>query len=262
MSEPSFTGEALREFSGCDIQPLEFGLFMERMLDRLEARERPLLVGHHNLHSLYLVHRDADVRRFYSHCEACYIDGMGALWLLRAAGMKNPGARRFSLMDKLPSLLSMAQERDLRIFYLGSSEECIRRGQAWIGERWPQLSFRLHHGYLNASDNVLDSINAFGPDLLFVGMGMPRQERWIVEHLEALKAGIVLQAGGSLDYYTGLQVRPPETWSRIGLGWLHRLLNDPGRLWRRYLITPFGLLRPAARLRSRLGRPVAKDPER
>jgi N-acetylglucosaminyldiphosphoundecaprenol N-acetyl-beta-D-mannosaminyltransferase len=254
MTEARLGGRAVREFAGCDLQPLDFQPFMEFVLDQRLRRQAPLVVGHHNLHSLYWYHRDTDVARFYAGCQACYLDGMGALWLFRAAGLTGSKIKRFSLMDRFPALLTLAEQRGLRVFYLGGSEHGVRLAADWISEAWPRLRFRLHHGYLETAGEVVDSINAFRPDLLLVGMGMPRQERWIMDHAGGLRAGIVMQAGGTLDYYTGLQARPPERWSRIGLGWLHRLLHDPRRLWRRYLVTPFALLRPALRLRRSLSK--------
>jgi N-acetylglucosaminyldiphosphoundecaprenol N-acetyl-beta-D-mannosaminyltransferase len=75
-------------------------------------------------------------------------------------------------------------------------------------------------------------------------MGMPRQERWINQHLEQLDVGLVTQAGATLDYYAGAQAMPPPWLSRYGFAWLYRLIHDPRRLWRRYLVEPWGLVRP------------------
>jgi len=249
MTDNAFCTPAMREFAGCDLSTLDATTFFDRLARRLEAGERSLLVGHHNLHSLYLYHRHRDVRAFYRDCDDCYVDGVGVLWLLRAAGLDIRSASRFSLMDCLPEVLDLARRNGLRVFYLGGSREAVHRAGGWLGRRWPGLEVRLHHGYVRDEPGLIDRINAFSPDLLLVGMGMPTQERWILEHRASLEAGAILQAGGTLDYYTGLQVRPPQQWSRLGLAWLYRLLHDPRRLWHRYLVTPWSLLRPAWRLR-------------
>lgn len=252
MADPRLQGPAVQSFAGCAIHPEELGALLDRVTPRLWAGEQRLLVGHHNLHSLYLYHRNPSVTAFYQQCTACYVDGVPVLWLLRAAGLELRDGQRFSFMDNLPELFAQAQARGLRVFYLGGRETSIRTAQNWVAEEWPDLVIGWHHGYFKDSPAVVAAINAFQPDLLLVGMGMPRQEQWILQYLEQLQVGAVLQAGGTVDYYTGAQARPPAQLSRLGLGWLYRLLHDPRRLWRRYLVTPWTLILPWLRLRRAL----------
>ena len=120
----------------------------------------------------------------------------------------------------------------------------VHSGRALINRLFPALRIHLQHGYGADQAQVVNTINALRPDILLVGMGMPLQERWLVEHLDQLDVGFATQAGSTLDYYAGAQARPPRWMSRIGLFWLYRLLNDPRRLWRRYLVEPWSLLRP------------------
>lgn len=254
MSDSVFASAPIREFAGCRLDPLPARAFFERVLDRMTTgqKRRPLLIGAHNLYSLYLYHHDATMAEFYGHCDDCYIDGQAVLWLLRISGCDTRNAHRFSLMDCLPQLLHLACERALRVTYIGGAREAVDRGRDWVAETWPNLAMRLHHGFFEDDSAMVDAINEFEPDLLIVGMGMPKQEAWIVDHRSSLRVGAIFQAGGTLDYYTGLQARPPGRLSRLGLAWLYRLVHDPRRLWRRYLITPWSLLGPAYRLRRSL----------
>ena len=252
MVECTLEDEAIREFAGCSLTWLDAPAFFNHLIDRVQSGDRSLLIGHHNLHSLYLYQRRAEVARFYRECDDCYVDGMGAVWLLRMGGVSTRSIHRFSLMDFLPELLDIAQKNGLRIFYLGSSEQAVRRAKPWLSGRWPKLEIALHHGYVEDRADLAERINDFSPDLLLVGMGMPVQERWIMEHRSRLKVGAILQSGGTLDYFTGLQAKPPKGWSRLGLAWLYRLLRDPARLWHRYLVTPWALIGPTCRLRRSL----------
>lgn len=252
MTDPALSSPALQAFAGCSIQPRSLSSLFEQLTSRLATGVHGNLIGHHNLHSLYMVQKNATVARFYRDCCECYIDGMGALWLLRAAGIDTRGAQRFSLMDCLPDLLTLAEQQAMRVFYLGGSATSIERARNWIEASWPGLAVALEDGYDAENSAVLAHINAFAPDLLLVGMGMPRQEAWILQHREVLKAGVILQAGGTLDYYSGEQARPPAAWSRCGLAWLYRLIHNPRRLWRRYLVTPWSLVSPLYRLRRAL----------
>jgi N-acetylglucosaminyldiphosphoundecaprenol N-acetyl-beta-D-mannosaminyltransferase len=250
--DSALAGSALRNFAGCALQPLPLDAFLEAMLPKLADERQPLLVGCHNLFSLHLYHREPDMAAFYRQCDFCYVDGVPVLWLLLAARFDTRGAQRFSLMDCLPELFGAAQARGLRVFYLGSEETAIQRAQCWVANEWPELEIAWQHGYCGDDVEVVAAINAFRPQLLLVGMGMPRQEQWILRHRAQLRAGAIFQAGGTLDYYTGLQSRPPAKLSQLGLGWLYRLLHNPKRLWRRYLLTPWTLLRPTLRLRWEL----------
>lgn len=88
----------------------------------------------------------------------------------------------------------------------------------------------------------MDHFKELRPDLLLVGMGMPRQECWLLDNLELLDVGCATQAGATLDYYAGTQGQPSYWVSRAGFAWLYRLSKDPARLWRRYLVEPWILL--------------------
>jgi N-acetylglucosaminyldiphosphoundecaprenol N-acetyl-beta-D-mannosaminyltransferase len=261
MTDPRLSGNPITSLTGCSLNPVDWRTLLAQAglqsdTSGVGPREGgACLIGHHNLHSLYLAQRDRDVRRFYESCDLCYVDGMGVLWLLRAAGLDMRGAERFSLMDCLPDLLTYLETAGLSVFYLGASPDSIRTADRWISAGWPQLTYALHHGYLGTEEldaSAKEHINAMQPDVLLVGMGMPRQEAWILRHRDTLMAGAILQAGGTLDYYTGTQARPPRAISRLGLAWLYRLLHSPRRLGHRYLITPWSLLAPVWRLRRRL----------
>ncbi len=239
--------DANQPYFGTRVHPQTFEQWVEGIARVRESGQRRWLSGHHNLHSLYQLPRDTDVRRFYARCDDCYIDGMPVLLLLRAFGVRTNTAQRFSLMDHFLDLLHLAEQRQWSVFYLGASESVVAAGSALIARRFPALRIQLHHGYCSDSAALVRAINAQRPDVLLVGMGMPRQERWLLEHLDALDVGVATQAGATLDYYTGAQARPPLWLSRLGLAWLYRLAHDPARLWRRYLLEPWSLLPPTLR---------------
>lgn len=116
------------------------------------------------------------------------------------------------------------------------------------------------HGYFDlssveANQQIIAEINAWQTDLLLVGMGMPRQEHWVLDHRSELQAWCILPVGAALDYVAGAIPTPPRFMSRIGLEWLARLVAEPRRLWRRYLLEPLALVRfVGVDLRSMLDR--------
>ncbi len=92
---------------------------------------------------------------------------------------------------------------------------------------------------------MLDEIAGFDPDVLMVGMGMPLQEIWTLENRSALARGVILTVGAAFDYEADAQKTPPRWTGRLGVEWLARLIDQPGRLGYRYLVEPWWLLGPA-----------------
>ncbi|MEQ8262176.1 WecB/TagA/CpsF family glycosyltransferase [Pseudohaliea sp.] len=247
---------AARDFFGTTLTPFPESE-LPAMIERCRAaKSGAAIIGHHNLHSLYRRHKEAPVARFYEACDYCYVDGVPVLWLLRALGIREPAAR-FSLMDCLPSLLGKAEQRGWRLCYLGSTPAVVERARAWAARQWPALQLTLVDGYREDGD-AFAAVEDARPDVLLVGMGMPKQEAWIMAHAQRLPHCVILQAGGTLDYYTGAQARPPALLSRLGLAGLYRLLRNPRRLWRRYLLEPWSLVAPILEFRRRLCRSGAE----
>ncbi|HBO13427.1 MAG TPA: glycosyltransferase [Halieaceae bacterium] len=243
---------AARAFFGTTLTPFPLDDLPAIIEGCLAASDGAAIIGHHNLHSLYLRHKQERVARFYQACDYCYVDGVPVLWLLRALGIRKPAAR-FSLMDCLPSLLGAAERKGWRVCYLGSTAAVVERARVWAARHWPALAITLVDGY-RSDEDAIAAVKDARPDVLLVGMGMPKQEDWILAHARQLPPCVILQAGGTLDYYTGAQARPPALLSRLGLGGLYRLLRDPRRLWRRYLLEPWSLVAPVLELRRGLRR--------
>jgi N-acetylglucosaminyldiphosphoundecaprenol N-acetyl-beta-D-mannosaminyltransferase len=224
-------------------------LTLRDLLDLLEmatATQDKYLVLHHNLHSIYLYHTVADIKSLYSHAFCVYIDGIPVVWLSKFAGLPARLEHRVTLLDSFQTVLGKAEVCGWRVFYLGSRPRAIARGLAMIRKQFPQLTISGHHGYFSKTnsecDDVISKINDFGPDILFVGMGMPIQERWLYTHLSRLNARVILTCGATLDYITGEAYRPPSWVGPLGLYGVFRLLAAPERLWRRYLVEPIALI--------------------
>lgn len=247
----SDTSAARRQFFGCDLSPVRFEQWIQTLNDHISGGEKRVIVAHHNLHSLYLLRHSEKVKIFYEQCRSCYVDGLPVCWINTIAGKPTLPTCRFSLMDKFPDLLNCAQEREWRVFYLGSSEEVVELSSQRFRHQFPALDFQFCSGYFEDSPAIVERINSFQPDLLLVGMGMPRQEEWILENIAQLEVSVVMQSGGTLDFFGGEQARPPAWVSKIGLAWLYRLMSSPRRLGKRYLIEPWTLILPSLRLALR-----------
>lgn len=166
------------------------------------------------------------------------IDGMGIVLGLRLAGIK--GAERVAGIDLMMELLARCAKEGFRPYFLGATPEVVARAADVATERFPGLRFAgIRDGYFDAAEepSVVEAIRASGADCLFVGMPTPRKERFLAQYRDALDVPFIMGVGGSFDVLAGKVERAPPWMQRTGLEWLHRLLQEPGRMWRRYAST-------------------------
>jgi N-acetylglucosaminyldiphosphoundecaprenol N-acetyl-beta-D-mannosaminyltransferase len=233
-------------FLGVKVHAVTMPELNDRMRRAIETRQK-MIVANHNTHSVYLYHHDERMRSLYEHASLCHVDGMALIFIAKVVGKPLERRNRITYVDWLPQLMAEANRNCWRIFYLGSKPDVLAEGVRRLRTSYPDVVIESHHGYFDPSSTssealkVVGRINGFKPDLLMVGMGMPRQEHWILDHFEVLDVSGILCAGACLDYVAGHVPTPPRWMGRIGLEWLHRLANDPRRLWRRYLIEPWYL---------------------
>jgi N-acetylglucosaminyldiphosphoundecaprenol N-acetyl-beta-D-mannosaminyltransferase len=224
---------------------------LNRLITQAVADKRKTIIANHNLHSVYLFRRLEKMRSFFRRADYIHIDGMPLVFWARLMGLKLKPNNRITYVDWIRPLLSQAAQEQWRVFYLGSRPGIAEKALQIIKGEFPELDLQCHHGYfeVNGSSNqeVLNRIGAFRPHLLLVGMGMPRQEYWILDNDRDLAANAILTVGACFDYLTGAVATPPRWLGRLGLEWTHRLVHDPRRLWKRYLLEPWFLLPLAIR---------------
>lgn len=190
-----------------------------------------------NAHCLNVAEADADYRLAVASADLVFADGIG----VRLAGWLTgqPIHDNVNGTDLFPRLARACAERRLSIFLLGAApgvaDEVARRMQ----EAVPGLRIAgVRDGFFAASEagTVIEDINASGADVLLVAMGVPLQETWIAEHAAELSVPVRIGVGGLFDFYSGNIPRAPLAWRRAGLEWVWRLCQEPGRMWRRYLL--------------------------
>ena len=223
------------------------------------------LIAHHNLHSLRLVQDDPALREFFQRADYVHIDGMPLVGLGRMFGHPLDRSHRVTYVDWLPPLMRLASEQAWRVFYLGGKPGIADAGAQLFREQNPGIEIATRHGYFDASRDSTDTleviaqINRFDPHVLMVGMGMPRQEHWIGDNRQQIRAPVILPAGASFDYFAGAIPTPPRWSGQVGLEWLFRLISEPRRLGHRYLVEPWFIAPLVAReLMGRLATRGAK----
>jgi N-acetylglucosaminyldiphosphoundecaprenol N-acetyl-beta-D-mannosaminyltransferase len=241
--------------AGCRINAVTADEWVGIVAGAIATRERRILVGQ-NLHSAYLLQRDASLRRLQEMATVVRIDGLPLVFFARVLGYPVGRRHRSGFMDLIDPLLSRASEEGWAVFYLGSRPAVAEEAIHTLRARYPGVTFAWEHGYFDPHDEddnarVIDAVNASEADLLIVGMGMPRQERWMLENHEELRPPAIVASGAAMDFVAGATPSSPRWLSRLGLEWLVRLANEPRRLTFRYLVEPWFVLAAFSRQLAR-----------
>jgi N-acetylglucosaminyldiphosphoundecaprenol N-acetyl-beta-D-mannosaminyltransferase len=190
-----------------------------------------------NAHCANIACRDERYQEALAQAELVLADGSGVLSGARLLGL--PIKHNLNGTDLGPKLCARAAQEGRSVFLLGGEPGVAEQAAAQLLIRCPGLHIvGIQHGFFSAEEEaaVIAHINAARPDLLFVAMGVPRQELWITRHWEKLDVGTALAVGALFDFLAERFKRAPVWMRRLGVEWVFRLIQEPGRLWRRYLI--------------------------
>ena len=142
--------------------------------------------------------------------------------------------------DFIPLVIEMADKHDYKVYLLGTSDEVLDKAKSNLKSKYPNLNIvGSHNGFFSKEEevNLINDINQKEADILIVGMGVPLQEIWIQENKDKLTSVNLLIAGGAIiDFISGTVKRAPSIWRKLRVEWAFRLLQEPKRLAKRYLI--------------------------
>ncbi len=228
------------------------------LIESMVASRRPHLMVVVNASKLVLASKDPELGRLIAAADMVTADGMSVVWGARLLGTRLPG--RVTGIDTMETLVARAAQRGWRVFFLGAKQAALDGAIAVLKARHPELIVAgSHDGYFAGREpEIVAMVADSHPDLLFVAMGSPAQERFLAANLLEMSVPFSLGVGGSFDHVAGISRRAPVWMQRAGLEWLYRLASEPRRLWRRYLIgnTLFAiLLWRERRARSGVGPP-------
>lgn len=225
-------------FLGVGISRVDRADVIRFVVENATARRRAL-VNNVNVHAMNLAHRNARFAAVLNESDVVFCDGFGVKLAAGLAGIRL--GERMTPPDWIDELFEACVQRGLSLFFLGDEERVAAAFAAEVARRHPHLRIAgWHQGFFDVEGEenrrVLDLINASKPDVIVTGMGMPRQELWAHDNLQALDAGVVVAAGGLLRMYIGLVRRCPRWLSRHCLEWAWRLAQEPRRLFARYVL--------------------------
>lgn len=222
------------------IECLGYSVYSENILPSSMSKEK-IVINTINPHCYCEAKKDSLYKRALKNSDILIPDGIGIVWAIKT--LRHQKIKRFSGSDLHLSLLKKLNEVGGKVFYMGSSDSTLKMIYEKIKKEYPNISVGSYSPpykpVFTDKENIqiIDSINEFNPDVLFVGMTAPKQEKWVYEHKDHINANVIASVGAVFDFYAGTIKRPGTFWINLGLEWLPRLVREPKRLWQRNLIS-------------------------
>ena len=203
-----------------------------------------ILINTINQYSYCMAEMDAEFKQSLMESDILLPDGIAMA--VASKLLKGKKIKKIAGADLHHFLLNKLNQTGGSCFYLGSSDETLRKIKERLAVEFPNISADVYSPpykpEFTLSDNaqMLKMVNGFNPDVLFVGMTAPKQEKWAYAHKNAVDARMICSIGAVFDFYAGTTNRPHKIWINFGLEWLGRLIREPKRMWKRYIY--YGLI--------------------
>lgn len=211
------------------------------IVENFVAERLPRIVVTPNVDHLIKTREDKEFRRIYEAADLSVPDGVPLLWAARFLG--TPLIERVNGTDLFEALCERAAARGYRVFFLGAAPGVAAAAAQKLTERHPRLqvvgTYSPPFDFFNSiteNEKIETMIRAAQPDILFVGLGAPKQEKWISRHMHKMQVPVNVGIGASFEYVAGITARAPRWMQRAGLEWLYRIAENPSRYWQRYIV--------------------------
>ncbi len=210
-------------------------------LDQIGSTGKKQIVNTINPHSYCVARKDAVFKKALLESTILLPDGIGIV--IAAKFLKGKRIQKIAGADLHQFCLDKANSEGKRVFYLGASQNTLNKIKERLSKEYPNLIVDSYSPPYKPSFSeaenleMIQKVNAFTPDFLFVGMTAPKQEKWVFEHQDKLQSGVICSIGAVFDFYAGTVKRPHPFWIKIGLEWFVRFIKEPKRLARRNLIS-------------------------
>jgi len=228
-----------------------------RICEEHIAERNSLLLSVVNVAKLVNCRKDAELRKSIMEADMILADGLPIVWLSRLIG--DPLPERLAGIDIMYRLLERASQNNYGVYFLGAEKAIIQRVVQTVKQRYSGLRIAGYRdGYFGESESkeVAEEVRNSSADILLVAMSSPKKENFLRDWRRFMNVPVCHGVGGSFDILGGAIKRAPFWVQRCGLEWLYRLIQEPRRMWKRYLVTNtiFIKLSLGAILRARLGK--------
>jgi N-acetylglucosaminyldiphosphoundecaprenol N-acetyl-beta-D-mannosaminyltransferase len=222
---------------GCPITRLNLDGFVTR-IDEFITSRKSHYVAVVNAAKLVKMRSDKELEQSVLAADLIGADGVPVVWVSRLFGIPLPG--RVNGTDLMYELLKKGDEKRYRIFFFGAQQRVLDRVLEVVRKDYPGVQIvGSHHGYFATHEEpgIVEKIRMAKPDILLIAFGTPKKELWVKRYLRAMEVPVIHGVGGSFDVLAGVIPRAPLWMQKSGLEWFFRLLQEPGRMWHRYLVT-------------------------
>lgn len=182
--------------------------------------------------------KDEELRKSVNESDLINADGQAVVWASKILG--KPLKERVAGIDLMNNLVEMAHQKKYKIFLFGATEEVVSTVvKIWSNQYDPSIIAGYRNGYFKPEEeaSIAESIASSGANILFVAISSPIKENFLYKHRQTLKSvGMIMGVGGSFDVVSGKTKRAPGWMQRSGLEWFYRVLQEPKRMWKRYLV--------------------------
>lgn len=226
-------------------------LTMDEAIQRIEQlilSKKPSYVVTPNVDHIVKLEQDKEFQNVYKEADLILTDGMPLIWISKLK--KNPIKEKVSGSDLFPRVCKLAADKGYKVFLLGAAEGIAARAAENLRSKYNGLNivgtYSPSYGFEKKEDEIekiIEMINEVKPDILAVGLGAPKQEKFLYKYRKKLNVPVSLAIGASIDFEAGNMNRAPKWMQNIGLEWLYRLYQEPGRMARRYLIDDIKIIK-------------------
>ncbi len=223
------------------IEFLEYLVFADKPENIPSSKKT--LISTINQYSYCIAQKDQDFKEALSQSDVLLPDGIAIVWAVKFLYGKK--IKKIAGADIHHFYLEKLNRESGSCFYLGASEATLSKIKERIHSEFPNIRFGAYSPpykpvfSLEDTNQMIKKVNQFKPDVLFVGMTAPKQEKWSYEYKLKLDSKVICSIGAVFDFYAGTVERPGKVWIDLGLEWLGRLLKEPKRMWKRYIYYGF-----------------------
>ena len=184
-----------------------------------------------------LMNENAELQKIVNACPLINADGASIVWAAKKLGV--PLTERVAGIDLFENLVKLAAEKGYKIYLFGAKEEVVQKVKRIFEEKYPTLQIvGVRNGYFTEADEpeIVKNMAESGADMMFVAFSSPKKEFWVNKYLNDLNIPFVMGVGGSFDVVAGVTDRAPKWMQDHGLEWFYRFIQEPRRLWNRYVV--------------------------
>lgn len=216
-------------------------------IDELIINKKPSYVVTPNVDHIVKLENDLEFKEVYKNADLILTDGMPLIWISKLK--KTPIKEKVSGSDLFPKVCELASKKKYKVFLLGAAEGVALKASENLRKKFTGLDivgvYSPSYGFENDEHEIkkiINMINELKPDILAVGLGAPKQEKFLYRYKDELKVPVSLAIGASIDFEAGNVVRAPKWMQKSGLEWFFRLCKEPRRMFKRYLIDDVKIL--------------------